>query len=82
MPPRVLAPLCAIVSVVWLSACVRLPESIVVTPPPEQEPAPTLFENCRRAAEDYCRDVVKAGDAERKPCISEATYECVSGTRD
>ncbi len=36
------------------------------------------FDDCRRAAKDYCRNVVQPSDAGMKKCVSEATFKCVS----
>lgn len=39
------------------------------------------YRDCRRAARDYCKDVVGAisGDDERR-CVAEHTYECVTNS--
>ena len=37
------------------------------------------YDDCKRAARDFCRDVVGVGDAEERRCVSEHVYECVAG---
>ena len=37
------------------------------------------YEDCRRAARDYCEDVEGATGDALKRCVSKATYDCVSG---
>jgi hypothetical protein len=38
----------------------------------------TRYEDCRRAARDYCKDVEAATGDEFDRCVSKATYTCVS----
>jgi hypothetical protein len=50
--------------------------SPVVTP--VEESGGDRYGACRRAARDYCRDVVGAGDEDMKRCVSESTFNCLS----
>ena len=50
--------------------------SPVVTTPDEGS---GMYDDCRRASKDYCRDVVGASKEEMKACTSQATFECLSG---
>jgi hypothetical protein len=45
------------------------------------EPPDTLYDDCKRAARDYCEYVVqpRAGDMER--CVATHAFECVSKSR-
>jgi hypothetical protein len=59
-----------------LAACEISP---VVTP---AEGAGTgRYDDCARAARDYCRDVRGLEGEERRPCEAELTYECTRGPR-
>lgn len=53
--------------------------SPVVSEPAEQS---SRYDDCRRAARDYCRDVVGVDETDRKRCVSEAAFECMTGKSD
>jgi hypothetical protein len=36
------------------------------------------YSDCRRAARDYCSDVVGASGEESRSCVAKHTFECVS----
>ena len=36
------------------------------------------YNNCRRAARDVCK-YRESGEEERKKCVAEATFQCVTG---
>ncbi len=38
-----------------------------------------MYDDCRRAAKDYCRDVIGASKEDMKACVSQSTFECLSG---
>lgn len=38
-----------------------------------------LYNDCRRAARDVCR-YRESGTEERKQCVAEATFQCVTGS--
>jgi hypothetical protein len=37
------------------------------------------YDDCRRAAKDYCKDVEGVSGDDLKRCVSKATYTCVAG---
>ena len=47
--------------------------SPVVTEPMEPR---GRYDDCRRAAKDYCREVV--GGEDQKSCVARSTFECVT----
>jgi len=51
----------------------------VVTVP---EAETTGYDDCERAARDYCEDVVGARDRDSDECIAKYTFQCVSGASD
>lgn len=53
----------------------------VVTDPVVSDPegSGVRYDDCHRAARDYCRDAVGVAKDEMKKCVAEATFECVSG---
>lgn len=38
------------------------------------------YDDCRRAARNYCRDVMGAIEDEMQRCVSEHVFRCVSGS--
>jgi len=42
------------------------------------EPPNTRYEDCRRAADDYCRSVVRPRADDMQHCVAEHAYQCVS----
>jgi hypothetical protein len=53
--------------------------SPVITP--TEEGGSERYDDCRRAAKDYCRDVLGVAKEDTKECVSKATFECISGSR-
>ena len=51
--------------------------SPVVSEPMSREP--DRYHSCRRAARDYCREVVQPPAAELDRCVADAAYRCLSG---
>jgi len=51
--------------------------SPVVTDPTQREPDP--YHACRRAARDYCKEVVQPSTAELDRCVADRAYRCLSG---
>jgi hypothetical protein len=43
---------------------------------PEQEGS--RYRDCERAARDYCKHSIKAGEDEMKACVAEHLFRCVS----
>ena len=39
------------------------------------------YDDCRRAARNYCADFVQPAPDDMKKCVAEATFNCVSGNR-
>ena len=39
------------------------------------------YSDCRRVSRDYCRDVEMVSDEDRRRCVSDATYKCVTGIK-
>jgi hypothetical protein len=39
----------------------------------------TPYDDCERAAEDYCELVIGAGDADLESCVANYTFQCISG---
>ncbi len=60
-----------------VSVCLGCSIAPVVTDPGDS--AAGRYDDCRRAARDYCRDVVRPDDDAMKKCVSEATYRCMTG---
>ena len=50
----------------------------VVTTDPSQTTG--RYDDCRRAARDYCRYVVQASDAEKDRCVAEQAFACLRGS--
>lgn len=42
----------------------------------------TLYDDCERAAEDYCELVIGASDDDLDRCVANYTFQCVSGVSD
>jgi hypothetical protein len=40
------------------------------------------YDACEQAAQNYCEQVVKAGDGELEGCVAKYTFQCISGTSD
>ena len=57
----------------------RLGQPTVVTAP---EVDTTLYDDCERAAQDYCELVIGASDDELESCVANYTFQCVSGPSD
>ena len=55
--------------------------SPVLTGVPTGSQRSDLYDACRRAAKDYCRDVSATADDEMKACVARSTYECVSARK-
>lgn len=53
----------------------------VITDPVVTDPSPggTRYSGCKRAAEDYCAQVVEPPEDQIERCVAEATYDCMSG---
>jgi hypothetical protein len=39
-----------------------------------------IYDSCRRASRDYCRDALDTPPSELDKCVAEATYNCIAGT--
>ena len=55
--------------------------SPVVNDPAFDDPHGSLYDDCRRASRDYCRDALKVEADDVKRCQAESTYTCVTGKR-
>ncbi len=44
-----------------------------------QEPS-ARYQDCERAARDYCEESVQASGSELDKCVAEARFKCVSGS--
>jgi hypothetical protein len=53
--------------------------SPVVSDPRER--SSEVYSDCRRAAKDYCREVVNAPSNEVDRCVADYAYRCTSGAR-
>jgi hypothetical protein len=40
------------------------------------------YDDCERAAQNYCERVVGAPDAELEKCVAKHAFQCISGTSD
>jgi len=38
-----------------------------------------LYGACRRAAKEYCRQVVEVPETDMRKCVAQSTFDCVSG---
>jgi hypothetical protein len=53
--------------------------SPVVSDPREE--SSDRYSDCRRAAKDYCREVVNTPSNEVDRCVADYAYRCISGAR-
>ena len=52
--------------------------SPVITDPTGPGHAGSRYSDCRRAARDVCK-IRESGEAARKQCVAEATFDCLKG---
>ena len=60
---------------VYGDPCARAPE--VVTTEPSGSNG--RYDDCRRAARDYCEHVVRPSDDQEDRCVAEQTFVCIRG---
>jgi hypothetical protein len=67
---------------VWIAAAALGLAACQITPVIGEPQIQTgdRYNQCRRAAKDYCEEVKRAQDEELSRCVSEATYQCVAGS--
>ncbi len=53
--------------------------SPVITEPSTHGGGSDRYDDCRRASQDYCREVLNTSDDEMKKCVANFTYECLTG---
>jgi hypothetical protein len=51
---------------------------VVTTPQLEATP----YDDCERAAQEYCELVIGASDADLDSCVANYTFQCISGLSD
>ena len=64
--------------IVLTLVCLSCRISPVITVP-DEDVGGSRYSACKRAAKDYCRDVVGASSGEMKSCVSDSTFSCLSG---
>jgi hypothetical protein len=74
-PPRLLGGIAVVAGCLALG-CTLAP----VTTIPESRT--TGYDDCERAARDYCEEVVGARDRAEDECVAKHTFQCVSGKSD
>jgi hypothetical protein len=40
------------------------------------------YDDCERAAQNYCERVIRASEAELEECVAKYAFQCISGTSD
>lgn len=67
----------------WLAlatfACFALVGCSIAPVVSTQEPS-ARYQDCERAARDYCEESVQASGSELDKCVAEARFKCVSGS--
>jgi hypothetical protein len=67
-------PILALLAALAGAGCQLSP--VITTPEPRQS---DRYDDCRRAAEEYCHHARKAPESEMDRCVADAVYSCVSG---
>lgn len=78
---RAFRPLLPCCGAAIVAGCLALGCSIspVVSAP---QPEISHYDACERAAQNYCEEVVEAGDDELEGCVAKYTFQCISGGSD
>jgi hypothetical protein len=40
------------------------------------------YDDCEQAAQNYCEQVIKAGESDLDACVAKYAFQCMSGTSD
>lgn len=51
----------------------------VITDPSYGGRGSDRYSDCRRASQDYCREVLGTSEDEMKKCVANFTYDCLTG---